>query len=100
MSDNGDSNPYSPGSIAWWLWVHRHAVEASDIAREVATQAQIILTNLAAFDALGQGDQADRDVQEHFPPMLQAWLDGIQHMNAFQNAVTHAVSQTGPQPGR
>ncbi len=99
MSDNDDANPYTPGSIAWWLWVHRHAVEVSDIAREVATLAQIILTNPGAFDALGQGDQVDRDVQEHFPPMLQAWLDGIQHMNAFQKAVDHGLSQTEPQPG-
>jgi hypothetical protein len=96
MNDNGDSNPFPPGSIGWWLWVHRHAVEASDVAREVATQAQIILTSPSALAALAQGDAESWDLSEWFDPMLQAWLEGIRLGQEFQDQVAHALSQNPP----
>jgi hypothetical protein len=101
MSDDGDGNPYPPGSVAWLLWVHRHAVEMSGIWAEVATQVQIILANPEILRVLSravtadQGERDERDEREVFPPMLQGWLDGIQHAAAFLNAVEQALAQAG-----
>jgi hypothetical protein len=97
MSNNDNRSPFPPDSIGWWLWAHRHAVEASDTAREVATQAQIILTSPAALAALAQGDPVPRDLSENFDPMLQAWLEGIRLGQEFQNKVAQALSQNPPQ---
>jgi hypothetical protein len=101
MSDDGDGNPYPPGSIAWLLWVHRHAVEMSGSWAEVATQVQIILANseilrvLSRTAALGQDRPGEREELAAFPPMLQGWLDGIRHAEAFLKAVEQALAQAG-----
>jgi hypothetical protein len=98
MSDDGDSNPYPPGSIAWLLWVHRHAVEMSGIWTEVATQLQIIMANPEILRVLSRAvapGQGEREEREAFPPMLQGWLDGIRHAEAFLNAAEQALAQAG-----
>jgi hypothetical protein len=101
MSDDGGGNPYPPGSIAWLLWVHRHAVEMSAIWAEVATQVQVIAANPEILRVLsravtpGREQQDQRDDRAEFPPMLEGWLSGIEHAEAFLQAVAQALSQTG-----
>jgi hypothetical protein len=99
MSDDGDSNPYPPGSIAWWIWVHRHAVEVSDIWTEIATQAQIVLTSEVILARLAREGVSDRERTASFPPQLQGWLDAVRHAEAFLEAVAQALAQAGHPEG-